>query len=64
MISGRVERRLYEHEVPVMARDDDSTRPRLFAFLDKIRLGETLSLVCRLELLSKVVVTHATGIDD
>ena len=49
---------------PVMTSDDDGTRSRLFTLLDEIRFGETLPLVCFLELLSKVIITHATSIDD
>jgi hypothetical protein len=49
--------------IPVMASYDDGTRPRLFAVLDEIRFGETLPFVCRLELLSEIVVADATGVD-
>jgi hypothetical protein len=47
-----------------MTSDDDGTRPRLFALFDEIRFGETLPLVCCLELLSEIIVAHATGVDD
>lgn len=46
-----------------MASYDDGTCPRLLILLDKIRLGETLPFVCRLELLSEIIVTDATGVD-
>jgi len=47
-----------------MASDHDGTCARLFAFLDEIRLGETLPFVRCLELLSEVIITYATGIDN
>ena len=46
-----------------MASYDNGTRPRLLTVLDEIRFGETLPFVCRLELLSKTVLTDATGVD-
>ena len=50
-------------KIPVMAGYDDGTCPRLLILLDEIRLGETLPFVCRLELLSEIVVADATGVD-
>ena len=50
--------------IPVVTSDDDSTRSRLFTLLDEIRFGETLPFVGCPELLSKVIVTDTTGVDD
>jgi hypothetical protein len=36
----------------------------LFTLLDEIRLGEAFPFICFLELLSELVITHATSIDD
>jgi hypothetical protein len=47
-----------------MTCDDDGTRPRLFTLLDEIGFGKTLPLVCCLELLSEIVVTYATSVND
>jgi hypothetical protein len=47
-----------------MTGDDNGTCPRLFTLLDEIGFGETLPLVCSLELLSEFVVADATGVDD
>ncbi|SRR6266446_6122892 len=46
-----------------MTGDDDGTCPGLFTLIDEISFGETLSFVCFLELLSKLVVAYATGVD-
>lgn len=46
-----------------MASYDDGTCPGLFILLNEIRFGETLPFVCRLELLSEIVVANATGVD-
>lgn len=46
-----------------MASYDDGTCPRLFTLFDEIRFGETLPFVCRLELLSEIVVADAAGVD-
>lgn len=46
-----------------MTGDDDGTRSRLFTLLDEIRFGKTLPFVCRLELLSELVIAHASGVD-
>ena len=46
-----------------MASYDDGTCSRLFAFVDEIRFGKTLPFICRLELLSEIVVADATGVD-
>jgi hypothetical protein len=64
VINRRVWSEIDGDEVPMMTSDDDSTRSSLFTLLNKIRFSETLSFVCCPELFSKVVVTHATGIDD
>ena len=48
----------------MMTCDDDRTCSRLFTLLDEIRFGETLPLVCFLELLGEVIIAHATSIDD
>ena len=50
--------------VPVMASDHDGTRPCLLTLLDEIGFGKTLPFICRLELFSEIVVTHAAGEDD
>jgi hypothetical protein len=50
-------------DIPVMASYDDGTCPCLFTLLDEIRFGETLPFVCRLELLSEIVVADGTGVD-
>jgi hypothetical protein len=47
-----------------MTSDDNGTHSHLFTLLDEIHFGETLPLVCFLELLSEVIITHATSIDD
>ena len=50
-------------EIPVMTSYDDGTCSRLFTLLDEIRFGESLPFVCRLELLSEIVVADAAGVD-
>jgi hypothetical protein len=50
-------------KIPVVASYDDGTCPRLFTLLDEIGFGETLLFVCRLELLSEIVIADATGVD-
>jgi hypothetical protein len=47
-----------------MTCDDDSTRSRLFTLLDEIRFRKTFPFVCCPELSRKVIIAHATGIDD
>jgi hypothetical protein len=64
MISKRVRRELDEDGVPVMTGDDDSTRTRLCALLDKISLGEAFPFVCCPELFSEIIAAYATGIDN
>jgi hypothetical protein len=61
--SGQKACGVWSRYIPVMASYDDGTCPRLFTLLDEIRFGETLPFVCRLELLSEIVVTDATGVD-
>ncbi len=50
--------------IPVVTGDDNGTCARLFTLIDEIGFGETLPLVCGLELLSEFVVADATGVDD
>lgn len=43
--------------------DDDGASTSLLALLDKIRIAETLLLVGRLQLLSKLVITDTACVD-
>lgn len=48
--------------LPVMTSDNDCTRSRLLALLDKIGFCETLSFVRRPELLGKLIIADAASI--
>ena len=50
--------------VPVMASDNDGAGTGLLALGDLVDLVQTFALVGDLELLSKVVVTDRSGVDD
>jgi hypothetical protein len=49
---------------PVVPGKDDCAGASLLAFLDKIRIRESFTLVSRLELLRELVVAHTAGVDN
>ena len=55
-------RRQVRHERAIVSSDDDRARTRLLTRLDEVDLVEPLARVRRLELLSEVVVAHASRV--
>jgi len=50
--------------LPMVAGNNDGACTSLFALLNEIRLVETFTLVGRLQLLSKIIITDSAGIND
>lgn len=51
-------------DIPVVAGDNDTTSTRFLTLLHEIDLIETFTLVCSLELFSKVIVSDTSGVHD